>query len=89
MSSKQLDSILQKMPSATAQKTQQQEVPPIYKPEKTERIVAVVPLNIKKQIRIHLENNPGETEKIIILKGLKAIGFSVNDEWLIDKRTTR
>ena len=90
MSSKQLDSILKKLPSATAQPTEnfttKQES---NKEEPTERIVAVIPKSLKKEIKKRLEDNKGETEKTIILKGLKAIGFNIKNEWLVDKRSTR
>ncbi|CAO5677780.1 MAG: hypothetical protein HEEMFOPI_01559 [Holosporales bacterium] len=96
MSSKQLDSILKKLPSATAQPIQENNIsnlmdkaitPPQKEP--TERIVAVIPKSLKKQIKQRIEDSDGETEKSIILKGLKAIGFNVKDEWLIDKRSIR
>jgi len=62
--------------------------------EKTEqggtyRIVAEVPRSIKIQMRERLYKNPDETERTILLKALRAIGFSIGDEYLIDQRKTR
>ncbi|CAO4847421.1 MAG: hypothetical protein FADNKDHG_01493 [Holosporales bacterium] len=96
MSSKQLDSILKKLPSATAQPLPENNISrtvdqTIISPQKepTERIVAVIPKSLKKEIKKRIEEQDGETEKSILLKGLKAIGFNVKDEWLIDKRSLR
>jgi len=99
MSSKQLDSILSRLPSATAQEkkddTPSLEIPspplPLVekKTEPMERIVAVIPKELKDQIKQKILENKGETEKSIILKGLKSIGFNVKEDWLIDKRTLR
>ena len=55
----------------------------------TYRIVAEVPRSIKIQIRERLYKNPDETERTILLKALRAIGFSIGDEYLIDQRKTR
>jgi hypothetical protein len=62
--------------------------------EKTEqggtyRIVAEVPRSIKIQMRERLYKNPDETERTILLKALRAIGFSIGDEYLIDQRKSR
>ena len=96
--SKKLDSILSKVPPATAPKSE----PSINvvnpsrvgegkdnPPNREARITAVIPYQLKKEIKELLENNPTETEKSLILKGMKAIGFTVNDEWLADKRRLR
>jgi len=55
----------------------------------TYRIVAEVPRSIKIQMRERLYKNPDETERTILLKALRAIGFSIGDEYLIDQRKTR
>lgn len=115
MGSKQLQSILKNIPSATAngekkvstntsideisntsitipvrsENTQQKQIKTIEIEEEYERIVAVVPKSLKQQIKIHLLQNKGFTEKSVILKALSLYGFDVKDEWLIDKRTTR
>lgn len=100
MSSKQLDSILSKIPSATAEgekkninnvettklKQYQQTTKTI---EETDRIVAVIPKILKQEIQDYLKSHKGETERIIILKALKLMGFNVPTEWLIDKRSAR
>ena len=95
MSSKQLESILNRVPAATASYSsvshpQQAHVTHSQPPkEQTERIVAVVPKRIKDEIKHYLLKNPTETERIIVLKGLKLLGFKVEDSWLVDKRSTR
>lgn len=100
MSSKQLNSILSNIPAATVQKDtaaqlQQQNInnaekyPALKQKEEYERIVAVVPKELKDEIREHLKNDRSVTEKTIILKGLKLLGFNVKNEWLVDKRTLR
>jgi hypothetical protein len=98
MSSKQLDSILKNIPSATVVKEQPQvsirdkfdiqEKKNNIKGEH-ERIVAVIPKELKEEIREYLKENRSATEKTVILKGLKLLGFNVKNEWLIDKRTVR
>lgn len=100
MSSKQLDSILSAIPHATVAKEEKQintftkNETEIYEPkikhkEEYERIVAVVPKELKEEIREHLRKNRSDTEKTVLLKGLKLLGFNVKNEWLIDKRTVR
>ncbi|WPY01719.1 hypothetical protein Trichorick_01637 (plasmid) [Candidatus Trichorickettsia mobilis] len=101
MSSKQLNSILNLLPSATAEGEKQQLVkqqaafsPSNIAPnnkifEDTERIVAVIPSTLKEEIKHYIKSHKGETERIVILKALKLMGFNVPNEWLIDKRTTR
>jgi len=95
MSSKQLESILSRVPAATATYTTMRKVqypqptPASLPKEQTERITAVVPKKIKDEIRFYLTNNPTETERIIILKGLKLLGFEIEDSLLVDKRSTR
>lgn len=89
--SKQLDSILTRVPTATAV--------PTYAPaqivkekkitEPIARIVAEVPKSLKDQIKHYVNNNPGQTERTVLLKALKEIGFRVDDSWLVDNRTLR
>ena len=55
----------------------------------TYRIVAEVPRSVKIQMRERLYKNPDETERTILLKALRAVGFSIGDEYLIDQRKTR
>lgn len=53
------------------------------------RIVAEVPRSVKIQMRERLYKNPDETERTILLKALRAIGFSIGEEYLIDQRKKR
>jgi hypothetical protein len=55
----------------------------------TYRIVAEVPRSIKVQMRERLYKNPEETERTILLKALRAVGFSIDDKCLIDQRKKR
>jgi hypothetical protein len=98
MSSKQLHSILNKVPAATAdgekrhieQNTQDRFVSKTHKiSEETDRIVAVIPKILKEEIKDYLKSHKGDTERIIVLKALKLMGFNVSNEWLIDKRSAR
>jgi len=98
MSSKQLHSILNKVPAATAdgEKKQFQQrgndilvTQPHQSFEENERIVAVIPKVLKEEIKNYLKSHKGDTERIIILKALKLMGFNVPNDWLIDKRKTR
>jgi hypothetical protein len=57
--------------------------------EESDRIVAVIPRVLKEEIQSHVKNNKGETEKTIILRALKNFGFSIENDWLVDKRTLR
>src|SRR5271170_1665653 len=95
-----LKSILDKVPPATIDNeafrkddaSENHSAP--LKEEKTEqggtyRIVAEVPRSIKIQMRERLYKNPDETERTILLKALRAVGFSIGDESLIDQRKTR
>lgn len=99
MSSKQLNSILNTFPAATAE-GEKKHIKPIQDKdrfysipqaslEKTERIVAVIPKVLKEEIKIYLKIHKGNTEKMIILKALKLMGFNVPNKWLVDKRSTR
>lgn len=89
MSSKQLNSILKKTPSATAKSERSQEIADIQQKEEMSRIVASIPLALKEEIREYIKKNKGETEKTVLLKALQKMGFNVNSSWIIDKRTLR
>lgn len=95
-----LKSILDKVPPATVdneafRKDVISNNPPTSSVEEkndqggTYRIVAEVPRSVKIQMRERLYKNPDETERTILLKALRAIGFSIGDEYLIDQRKTR
>lgn len=95
--SKKLDSILSRVPSATASSAirgkqhsvNTEQATEESKVERMERLVAVIPASVKKEIRVYLANNPKENERTIVLKGLKALGFNIKDSELIDKRGYR
>ena len=57
--------------------------------EKMERIVAVIPAYVKKAIKLYIAEHTKETERTVILRGLKAIGFDIKDKELLDKRGYR
>lgn len=89
--SKQLDSILTRVPAATAVPTYTP-TPTVKERKITEpiaRIVAEVPKSLKEQIKHYVNNNPGQTERTVLLKALKEIGFKVDETWLVDNRTLR
>jgi len=97
---KTLQSILDKVPPATVEnpalkqeKSKDSQSNPVdsERLEKTStyRIVAEVPRSVKIQMRERLFRNPDETERTILLKALRAIGFSIEDEHLIDQRKIR
>ncbi len=97
MNSKKLDSILKNIPPATiADEKKLDTIHHVFSTapnktiqEKTERIVAEIPQVLKEEIKNYIDKNKGITERIIILKALKLFGFHINDEWLVDKRSTR
>jgi hypothetical protein len=94
MVSKKLDSILSNFPSATVNEDEinKEKIDTINinkKVGKNERIVAVIPYSLKQEIRQYLVNHPGDTEKTVILRGLKALGFNVQHQELEDKRGKR
>lgn len=97
MNSKKLDSILKNIPPATIADEKKLDaihhvfsaVPNKTIQEKTGRIVAEIPKVLKEEIKNYIDKNKGITERIIILKALKLFGFHINDEWLVDKRSTR
>lgn len=97
--SRQLESILKRVPAATAQysatnaltnnKDDQIHSTKEKEKEKTDRIVAVVPKKLKQEIKTYVMNNHGETERTVILRALKLLGFKVEDAWLVDNRSMR
>lgn len=90
--SKKLDSILQKAPYATAnEKNKEYENIKINFPsiEKIERLTVEVPSSIKRQIKQYMADHPGETVKTIVMKGLKQMGFNVDEKYLYDLRGDR
>ncbi len=90
--SKKLDSILSKYPSATVSKDLDSAETVLEKPkamiklEGNERIVAVIPAYLKQEIKQYLVYHPEDTERTVILKALKAMGFNVRLDELEDKR---
>lgn len=97
MNSKKLDSILKNIPPATiADEKKLDAIQHVFSTtpnktvqEKTERIVAEIPQVLKEEIKNYIDKNKGITERIIILKALRLFGFHINDDWLVDKRSTR
>lgn len=99
MSSKQLESILRKSPSATVN----EEIRVLNENktnsamfinhrrilEKKEKIVAYVPKKLKEEIKLYVQANEGETESSVVLRALKQIGFYVPQEYLGDQRRNR
>ena len=88
--SKKLDSILDKIPSATVKTTiyhnkNDTEVPKL----KMVRLNANVPYDLKIQMKRYMLEHPGETEKSIIIRGLIGLGFKVSEDYLIDLRTVK
>lgn len=86
--SKKLDAIIKKVPPATA-RDHDLNIESNILEEKTERIVAVVPASLKKQIKQYIVDHPGETERTILLKALISLGFSVDSKILKDNRGRR
>jgi hypothetical protein len=93
MSSKQLDSILKNVPSATVQGELKNAMSTFNNSEassqKVVRIVASIPQKLKQEIKNYIHNNKGETETTLVLRGLQKIGFQVDNSLLIDKRSIR
>lgn len=87
--SKKLDSILSKVPHATIGDQKQSPLKPSLEKEKITKIVGYIPVSLKNEIKDHISNNKGETVTAVVLRGLKAIGFNVKEEWIVDKRTLR
>jgi hypothetical protein len=95
MSSKQLSSILKSAPAATvsgqqrlADEERKQDIIDNIT-EQQARIVAVIPLSLKEEIKLYTKANKGMTERMVLLKALKQMGFNIKDHWLVDNRSTR
>ena len=85
--SKKLDSILSKVPPAVTTESSKSSISNNYSnQEKQERIVAEIPSALKKEIRRYLVDHPKETERTVVLKGLEAIGFNIQDIEIKDRR---
>lgn len=86
--SKKLESILSRVPPATVTSNLREnpEIKVVIEKEKTERIVAVIPYSLKLELRKYLAENLGETERTLLMRGLKALGFNVKIDELKDKR---
>ncbi|AIL13713.1 hypothetical protein IM40_09845 (plasmid) [Candidatus Paracaedimonas acanthamoebae] len=90
--SKKLDSILNKVPHATVTVASTElEVNKIYNTldEKMVRLTAEVPYRIKRQIKQYVADHPGETERTVILKGLKLLGLNIDDRFIHDMRSSK
>ncbi len=91
MGSKELDSILSNTPPATVRDERkkysfsEKEI----QTEEVVKIVARVPISLKNDIRAYIKNNKNETESTLVVKGLKKIGFNIDDKWTIDRRKLR
>ena len=86
--SEALDGILAKVPPATVADMHNIQVEsslPVM-PEKMSRIGIEIPNNLKLELRRYIAEHPGETERTVILRGLKALGFKVSQSEIIDKR---
>ena len=93
--SKQLRSILSSIPAATIEGQRRiieenEESFPVNNSENWDaKLLARIPQKLKDEVREYIKINKGTNEQILILKGLKAIGFHVADDWLIDRRKNR
>ena len=93
--SKQLDSILGRVPNATpGQNAKASESPaaqlastppPTLKREVERPLQAMVPATVERAVKIRAAEE-GTTVRTLILRGLKAIGVDVSDEELRDRR---
>lgn len=84
--SKKLDTIIKKVPPAISRDEDVQKTKSYIPEERAERIVAVVPANLKRQIKQYIVDHPGETEKTVLLKALMELGFSIDSRYLKDNR---
>ena len=85
--SKKLESILSRVPPAII-KNEEKNNNQLLNIDQTkqERLVAEIPSYLKREIKIYIANNPKETERTVILRGLKSIGFEISDTEFKDKR---
>lgn len=99
---KKLSSILEKFPHATVTPTKEQisafensvtlqdkGKTPNEDIEDMVRIIATVPKSFKKQMQQYILDHDGETEKALILRGLRSLGFIIDDKYLEDKRKNK
>ncbi len=94
---KTLKSIIDKVPPATvnnpvitnAKDESRSSNPIIMEQEEFVRITAEVPRSVKIQMKERLFRNPEETERSIILKALKSIGFEIDEKYLNDLRKAK
>jgi hypothetical protein len=98
---KKLSSILEKFPHATVTPPKEQSSAPELATQQSNgkitnknieemvRIIATVPKSFKKQMQQYILDHEGETEKSLILKGLRTLGFIIDDKYLEDKRKVR
>lgn len=90
--SKKLASILSRVPPATVSNTAGTSIAEkaVLEGEdvvvKYSRIVAIVPVTLKQEIKMYLATHPQDTEKTLILKGLKGLGFNVPEGEIVDQR---
>lgn len=91
MGSKELDSILNKTPSATVRDEKKNSSPlkNYTQAEEVVKIVARVPSSLKDEIRKYIKNNKNDTESTLVIKGLKKMGFDIDEKWTIDRRKLR
>lgn len=91
MGSKELDSILNKTPSATVRDEKRNYTPleNHTQAEEVVKIVARVPISLKNEIREYIKNNKNDTESTLVIKGLKKMGFNIEEKWTIDRRKLR
>ena len=61
----------------------------VKKPVKQKTIAALVSPEFKIEIAKYLAEHPEESERSLILKGLRNLGFGINEEELVDKRTRK
>lgn len=84
--SKKLDTIIKKVPPAISRDEDAFKAEPYIPEERAERIVAVVPTSLKRQIKQYIVDHPGETEKTVLFKALITFGFSIDSKFLKDNR---
>jgi len=92
---KQLSSILGSVPPATARKKEDEVNTTIntkqssHEKEQEVRINVRVPLSLKLEIQDYIKKNSNENERTLVMRGLKKLGFTINDGLLTDKRKNR
>ena len=87
--SKQLDSILSSHMYATPiniAEESKKATGMVQTDEREVRLTAVVPESVKRQFKQKMADQPGETERSIILRALKSYGFDIDERQIKDKR---